>query len=209
MNRSEPDAPRPRAPVAVTLLETVRDLDLPAEVFEDERISLTLPRRFGLSEVVDAQIRRHREQGRARLPAGEFSDLARLILRRPDAAEVFLRAGESLGRAHSGTIVPGFLPAGIRRRWSMRALARTVEQLLGIPVRIVPGGGLRMESSRSLVTDPNLLGIVCALVTGCGAAFLSDRMGKGFRVVETQCRGRGDRVCAWEAEEENPDSPAG
>ena len=44
------------------LLETLRDRDRPEEVLEDEDVSVSLPRRLGLSDVVMVQIRRFQEE---------------------------------------------------------------------------------------------------------------------------------------------------
>jgi hypothetical protein len=41
------------AVVALTLLEVIRAQDLPTEVLEQEDTSVTLPRRLGLSDVVE------------------------------------------------------------------------------------------------------------------------------------------------------------
>src|SRR5688572_13059487 len=89
---------RPQARVALALLEGLRDLDRPVEVLDDEDVTLTMPRRFGLSGVVDAQIRRYEREARhgRRVPAAEVEDLMRLATRRGDSEELFTRVGRSL-----------------------------------------------------------------------------------------------------------------
>ena len=52
--------------VALTLLEVIRQQDLPTEVLESEDTSHTMPRRLGLSDVIDKQIRRYRDEVRKR-----------------------------------------------------------------------------------------------------------------------------------------------
>ena len=94
--------------MALRLLEVLRDLDHPGEILEDENPSVTMPRRLGLSDVVDRQIRTYREdvKQRVRLTDGEIRDLFRLVTRRPDAKEVFLRAGRTRLRTRK-TAGPG------------------------------------------------------------------------------------------------------
>ena len=58
---------RLEAVVALRVLEVMRDLDLPQEILEDEDPTRTLPRRFGLSDVVDRQIRTYRDDVRRRV----------------------------------------------------------------------------------------------------------------------------------------------
>jgi len=60
---------RVKAVVALRLLEVMRDMDLPIELLGDENPKLTIPRRFGLSDVVERQIRKYREdtQNRVRI----------------------------------------------------------------------------------------------------------------------------------------------
>ena len=57
---------RVQAIVALRLLEVMRDQDLPVEVLEEEDPAVTMPRRLGLSEVVERQIRSYREDVRRR-----------------------------------------------------------------------------------------------------------------------------------------------
>ena len=71
-----PAQTRPRvAPVfGLTLLESLRDQDLPEEFLQDENPSVTMPRRLGLSDVVDKQIRIYRDavRQRRRMSASEW-----------------------------------------------------------------------------------------------------------------------------------------
>ena len=84
--------------IALALLRALRDQDTPAESLEDEAFVDSLPRRLGLNDVVNIQMRRYadmRDQSRS-LALSEFLDLIRLISRRPDAARIFRTAGSSL-----------------------------------------------------------------------------------------------------------------
>ena len=46
--------------MALRLLEAIKAQDSPPEVFEDEDPTVTMPRRLGLSNVVERQIRTYR-----------------------------------------------------------------------------------------------------------------------------------------------------
>ena len=83
--------PRVAADVALALLEVIQQQDHPGEVFQDENVSETMPRRLGLSEVVDRQVRLQRENAKKghRLTDAELTELIRLVLRRPDSPEIF------------------------------------------------------------------------------------------------------------------------
>src|SRR5687767_4324843 len=77
------------------LLETMRDMDKPDEVLEGENLAISMPRRLGLSDVVYLQIHKFREETRKKrlqTPA-VVEDLIRLVIRRPDADEIFEEAG--------------------------------------------------------------------------------------------------------------------
>src|SRR5215207_6833047 len=77
------------------LLETMRDMDRPEEYLEGEDVAVSMPRRLGLSDVVYTQIHRFREEvkrKRMQTPA-VVMDLVRLVIRRPDADEIFEEAG--------------------------------------------------------------------------------------------------------------------
>ncbi|MFH1765606.1 MAG: hypothetical protein ABIF09_15565, partial [Gemmatimonadota bacterium] len=84
--------------VGLSLLEVIRAQDLPTEVLASEDPTQTMPRRFGLSDVVNQQIRLFREQvrKRERITDRQAQDLFHLVIRRPDSEEVFLNAGELL-----------------------------------------------------------------------------------------------------------------
>ena len=50
------------AVVALTLLEVIKQQDIPSEVLESEDPTVTMPRRLGLSDVIEMQIRRYRDE---------------------------------------------------------------------------------------------------------------------------------------------------
>ena len=89
---------RVQAIVGLRLLEMIRDQDLPAEILDAEDPTQTMPRRLGLSDVVDRQIRTYQKDVKkgVRLADSEVMDLFRLVIRRPDGDEAFSGAGRLL-----------------------------------------------------------------------------------------------------------------
>src|SRR5690606_13525364 len=121
------------------LLETMRDMDRPEEVLEDEDLTSSLPRRFGLSDVVLSQIRRFQEEVRQRRMqgVGQVEDLLRLVVRRPDAERIFEEAGRRMARhawaQRSATArrMVRFLPRPLATQTAARAARRMLRTLTG------------------------------------------------------------------------------
>jgi hypothetical protein len=185
--------------VALRLLEVMRDQDVPPEVLQDEDPTVTLPRRLGLSDVVGRQIRTYREDVRrgARLSDGELRDLLRLVIRRPDAAEIFFRVGESLA---------GDEPAGWRRFLPQRvalALARTRVQrrlkfLFGRSMGGFGRGSFSVEGRALLFIQADPAGHACALLSGLCKGSLERATGRKAVVTHSLCQSRRDALCRWE-----------
>lgn len=195
---------RIRAEVALALLETMRSQDLPEEVLEDEDLTVTLPRRLGLSDVIDAQIRRYREDVRARrrVTDAEFRDLVRLVIRRPDSEDIFLEVGERLAALGGrGGGWRRLLPRRVAFALAGRDVRRRLRRIFGrTPGRILPGRFVLQARDSLLVRcDPG--GDACALVSGLAGAVLSRVTGLRLAVVEQECQARGGEVCRWVAVE--------
>ena len=107
---------RVQAIVGLRLLEVIRDQDLPGEMLEAEDPAQTMPRRLGLSEVVERQMRTYREdvKKRVRLTDTEIKDLFRLVIRRPDSEEVFFGAGLLIGSGDRGGSWSRIVPTRLR-----------------------------------------------------------------------------------------------
>lgn len=172
----------------------------------DENLSVTLPRRLGLSHVVDAQVRRYREDARRnrRVPEPEVVDLIRLVARRPDARDVFHRVGRSLG----GTLRSGWrhaLPRGLLLRHARRRASGLLRDLFGKGLLTSPRGTARLEEARDLlhVADPS--GQATAIITGAIEATLEASGRFSLRVRQVRARARGDAASAWEIELHRPE----
>lgn len=222
MQRSEPiprdSAPKPapgRArPASITplfpliLLETLRDLDRPDEVLEDEDLAVSLPRRLGLSDVVLVQIRRFQDEVRAKRlqSTPNVIDLVRLVVRRPDAAEVFAEAGRRIARhawAERSAAMRGVLrvmPNPIPRIAARRAARRMFRQIAGdsqLSVGRWPVD-VRMRNSLTARADPN--GAACAFYAGAFAELMELHTGKRYRVLHEECSALGAEECQWTVE---------
>lgn len=190
------------------LLETMRDMDRPLEVLEDEDLALSMPRRLGLSDVVGVQIRRFTEEVRQkrRQAVAQVEDLVRLVIRRPDAEEIFHEAGRRMARR-----VWSERSAGVRRsiRLMPRPLAaiaahRAGRRLFGT----LAGGGevtvgrwppeLRIRRSLTARADPG--GAACAFYAGAFTELLETYTGREYRVRHRHCEARGGEACVWTVE---------
>ena len=192
---------RIRALVGLRLLEAIRDQDVPGEVLEEEDPSVTLPRRLGLSEVVERQIRTYKEdvRRRTRLSDEEVRDLFRLVIRRPDAEEIFLQVGRLLaGDAHRGGW-RRFLPRGIAYALARSRVRRGLKGLFGRRVGGFGRGPCAVEGRTLIFYEADPGGAACAFLTGFLEATLEQASGRRATARHTRCQARGDAHCRWEA----------
>ena len=191
--------------IALALLRSLRDQDTPEESLEDEAFADSLPRRLGLSDVVDVQMRRYadlRDRGQA-LALSEFLDLVRLISRRPDAHFIFRTAGGTLALerfADPGMIrrkMRRFYPEGVRRRNLLRSMstaARALNPGSQIKAQQNPPG---MEIENCALSSAGIHGSACEILTAALAVCVTEVWDADLSIRHTECRGReGDR-CVW------------
>ncbi|MEX2295018.1 MAG: hypothetical protein WD804_01760 [Gemmatimonadota bacterium] len=194
---------RVHARVALALLEALRDHDRPGEVLDDENVTETLPRRFGLSGVVRSQIYRYQQEAKRgrRIPEAEVTDLIRLVTRRPDSDEVFQEVGRSLtavdGAPAWRRILPPKMVLGLARR---RTQAR-LRALFGGALVKSAGPSFRLEAVHDVLLEGDPGGGACALVTGFSQAVLEAYEKVQARVTHPECRARGHLRCLWSIEE--------
>lgn len=195
-----------QAVVALRLLEVMRDMDLPQEILEDEDPSRTMPRRLGLSDVVDRQIRTYREdvRRRVRLSDEEVRGLFRLVIRRPDSEKVFHQAGRLLA---TGTRRFGWrrlLPRSGRFAMARVRTARGLKGLFGRPIGGFARGAFVIEGRALFFIDCDPGGDACHLLSGYCEETLEHAIGGSAAVTHSLCQSRGDSVCRWEAEVAEP-----
>ena len=198
-----------RAELPLAILESVRQHDRPTEVLQDEDLTASLPRRLGLTGVVDNQIRRYEDarKRRERIPAAQVVDLLRLVLRRPDSEPILREAGYSLARQHGQKPLyrlaglARLLPAVISERIAKRSVRRLIRRIGG-------GAGVRVvrKPFRVEVRDPitafDQYGVACILYSAAIEEAFRHATGHRPVVDHTQCQGTGAPFCVWEVSPE-------
>ncbi len=191
--------------VALRLLEVMRDVDLPQELLEDEDPTRTMPRRLGLSDVVERQIRTYKEDAkrRVRLSDDEVRGLFRLVLRRPDGEDVFRQAGRLLAsgsRAGWRRVLPRRARYALARMHTGRRLRR----LFGRSIGGFGRGAFVIEGRALFFIECDPGGDACHLLSGFCQQTLEQALGGAATVRHTLCQSRGDSLCRWEAEVAEP-----
>ena len=186
--------------VGLSLLEVIRALDLPSEVLASEDPTQTMPRRLGLSDVVDQQIRVFREQVRRKekITDQQAQDLFHLVLRRPDSEEAFLRAGELL--AEDIRPLRNFrrlYPPKARYSRARRETRKAVKSLFGRAIGGFAHGPFTIEAKGHFLLDLDPGGDACALLTGLSQAILRGSLGRKVSVRHSSCEARKQDLCRW------------
>lgn len=184
----------------------MRGRDLPTEVLEDEDPSRTMPRRLGLSDVVDRQIRTLREDVRrgARVSDEEVQGLIRLVIRRPDAEAVFQQAGKLLAEGRRSRGWSRLLPRRARFSFARARARRGLQRLFGRPMGGFGRGPFVIEGRALFLIACDPGGAACHLLSGFCEETIEQVMGGTARVIHTSCESRRDALCRWEAEITDP-----
>jgi hypothetical protein len=186
--------------VALVLLEVIKEQDRPAEVLEDENPTQTMPRRLGLSGVIDAQIRRYRSdvKGKRRLGDEELRDLFGLVLRRPDASRIFFLAGARiLGDAQKPPRLSRLTPRALRLRRAKSEVKKTFRRIFGRKMGAFAPGGFVLEGAGLFFIQSDGRGHACNFVTSLCEEVLRRHFGRTARVSHALCQSRGDSTCRW------------
>lgn len=191
--------------VGVVLLEALRSTDTPPETLEAEDFSQSLPRRLGLSGVIERQIERYTrlEEDGEGLDPSAAEDLFRLISRRDDSRDVFRRAGRDLARRELesrgiGSKALAWTGPSVLTHWlALRAAARLAR-------RVSPSGSVRTERNPpSLIVEDCLPARACRGRDGCQLlarglqTFLEAYAGSEARVVHPMCESAADPACIF------------
>ncbi len=194
--------PRVSALVALTLLEVIQVNDRPLEVFEEEDTSVTIPRRLGLSDVVERRIQNYQRETKRgqKISDQEFGDLIRLVTKRPDARAIFLESGVRLAGKSTPKVkwIPRRLAAVIARR----QVRRRLEALFGRRIGGFADGAFTLEGRSLFFVQSDPEGDACALVLGICSATLNRMMSNAPSVDHSTCQARGDPFCRWSIQEE-------
>jgi predicted hydrocarbon binding protein len=194
-----------RADLPLAILESMRQHDRPAEVLEDEDLTISLPRRLGLTGVVDSQIHRYRiaQKRRENVSASQVADLLRLVLRRPDSEPILREAGYTIAREHTtkamyratalGRYLPSVLATRVVKR-SLRGLLRRIGG--GVPVR-VSRNPLQVEMDAPVTATVDRWAVACVLYSAAIEHTVHHATGTTPDVEHSTCQARGDALCTW------------
>ncbi|MCK5651314.1 MAG: hypothetical protein KAJ42_08055, partial [Gemmatimonadetes bacterium] len=186
--------------VGLSLLEVIRTLDLPTEVLASEDPTQTMPRRLGLSDVVDQQIRLFREQvrKRERITDQQARDLFHLVLRRPDSEEAFLNAGELLVENTKPLRGLGrFYPEKALYPRARRQTRKRIKHLFGRSIGAFAHGPFSLEARGHFLLDLDPGGDACELVTGLSQSILGRYLRRRIEVRHTSCEALKQDLCRW------------
>ncbi len=191
---------RVKAIVGLRLLEVVRDRDLPTELLEQEDPARTIPRRLGLSDVVDRQIRMYGDDVRkgVHLTDQGITDLFTLVNRRSDSDEVFLNTGRELVEVHFPFRWGQVFPESIQYMFARTYLSWYLKHLFGRRILSFAEGPLNVEVQGLFFEGGDPEGSTCYLISGICQRILEQIGHKSAEVDHTLCRARGDDRCRWD-----------
>lgn len=189
----------------LALLEAMRDQDRPVEILEDEDLSVSLPRRLGMTGIVASHIQRYEAavQNGTRVPVPDFASLMQLVMRRPDAEPILREAGRRVTRQRLGETPP--LAARVLRRFSnlvfvpiRRAARRLLRGMVGSATIELAGKPLVVRIEPAFTAQ--VANTACVFYTGALEELVAIYAGQPRPVLHESCTARGDRVCEWRVE---------
>jgi len=194
--------------VPLSLLEAVRSVDIPeGEDIDVEYVQEHRNKRLGLSDTVIAQIRRYKDAMKRNQPIAihEASGISRLIGRRPDAENIFTRAGSIVANRIYQMIstttrqIIHLLPGFVARPLAFRQVKRAGEKYLGASVRRV-GASIVLGVKESVTFETAPKGIGCLYYESALRELLKLLVNGGGMIDHVHCRERGEDICEWRAE---------
>ena len=189
------------AEVTLALLEAIKTRDRPHEILGDEDIHRTMPRRFGLSAVVERQIDLFKDRARrgVRMTTAELADFMQLVIRRPDSAEIFHEMGAELATKR---LPPRswWLPRFLRLRKAKKNIRKSLRRLFGRRIGGFASGTFVFEVSASPFVQVDASGDACEIVTGFCQLALRKGVDPKATVTKRRCETEGDAMCRWVAE---------
>ena len=191
---------RVKAIVGLRLLEVVRDRDLPTELLEEEDPARTIPRRLGLSDVVDRKIRAYGDDVRkgVHLMDQGITDLFTLVNRRSDSDEVFFNTGRELVKVHFPFRWGRVFPESIQYMFARTYLSWHLKHLFGRRILSFAEGPLNVEVQGLFFEGGDPEGSTCYLISGICQRILEQIGHRSAEVSHTLCQARGDDRCRWD-----------
>lgn len=166
---------------------------------------LSMPRRLGLTGVVDNQIRHYQAAENDRRPVllDEVANLIKLVLKRDDAAMILRETGRRLAEQHFKRLPEGYvrmlrvLPSGLLLgswRRSARNLLRQMAGTVTIEVSSRPAVA-RLRPNPLALLEPS--GTACALYASVLERLAELYIDSSPYAVETRCCATGEDCCEW------------
>lgn len=188
----------------LSLLHAVRQTDAADGWYELDHVPELRNKRLGLSDTVQAQIRRYTEAVRRgqRVEGGEVEMLARLVARRPDAGQVFRAAGTHLADAAYRTISPVTrrslltLPALVARPLALRQARRLLGRYVNGSVARV-GSSVLLRVPRPAAGATETASIGCLFYESLLLELVTRLLGASGAVEHVRCASRGETSCEW------------
>ncbi|HIN77955.1 MAG TPA: hypothetical protein EYM97_03905 [Gemmatimonadetes bacterium] len=186
--------------MGLRLLEVVRDRDLPTELLEEEDPARTIPRRLGLSDVVDRKIRAYGDDVRkgVHLMDQGITDLFTLVNRRSDSDEVFFNTGRELVEVHFPFRWGRVFPESIQYMFARTYLSWHLKHLFGRRILSFAEGPLNVEVQGLFFEGGDPEGSTCYLISGICQRILEQIGHRSAEVSHTLCQARGDDRCRWD-----------
>jgi len=206
--REEAASPGPRgviwAHLPLNLLLAVRAHDHPGEILEAEDLTASLPRRLGLSEVIDREIRNYERAARRgrKVDAGDVTNLVRLVLRRPDSEAILRDTGQRVAAEYARRVprlwrrtaraMPARLSLVLARRAARRLLRRIIGDGAVEVARRPPAVRVR-----SVLSGTDATGTACVLYSAAIEEIVRTYAGDRLRVEQRRCASEGAGFCEW------------
>jgi predicted hydrocarbon binding protein len=190
--------------VPLALLEAVRDSDRPGEVLEDEDLSVSMPRRLGLTGVFDTQIRRYQtaRQWQRSVPLEDLLNLLRLVLRRPDAGSILLDAGRRIARSRYervpevAKLFTRYVPKAVVLSALRRIVRRSFRAATGSD-SVDVSKPLVVRVPQSDVAGLDEIGTACRLFAGMFEELVHLYTRKPAQVTHSACMSLAHPACEW------------
>jgi predicted hydrocarbon binding protein len=194
-----------RADLPLAILESVRQHDRPLEILEDEDLTVSLPRRLGLTGVVDSQIHRYRiaQKRREHVSDSQVADLLRLVLRRPDAEPILREAGYAIAREHArnhltrAAALGRYLPTALATRIAKRSVRRLLHRIGGGATVRVTRTPFQVEMDGPVTARVDHAAVACVLYAAAIEHTIHHATGTTPQVTHSLCQARGDSLCTW------------
>ena len=189
----------------LSLLLAVSEHDRPGEILEGEDLTASLPRRLGLSGVIEREIKNYEQAARKNrdVSSNDVANLIRLVLRRPDAEAIlrdtgvrvaveYVRRRRPLWRQLARSWPGGGASLALARRAARRLLRRIVVDGDVEVTRKPPLVRVRSELAR---TDNTAT--ACVLYAAALEEIVRSYVGERLQLQQRRCAGHGAPFCEW------------